>query len=101
MGMQTDVLASKLRTNAGQLVDQSDNDIGRARVKAIYIVPNSTAGEVVFRDGGASGPIKITVQTIASATTPDYILIPGEGLLFQTNIYIAPSGVLSTMVVYA
>lgn len=98
--MQTDVLASKPRTDAGQLLDQNSLVIGRARVKAIYIVPNSAAGEVIFKDGGSSGPVKITVSTIASASTPDYILIPGEGLLFQENIYIAPSGVISTMVIY-
>ena len=100
MGMQTDVLASKIRTDAGQLLDQNSLVIGRARVKAIYIVPNAAAGQVIFRDGGSSGSTKITVNTIASATSPDYILMPGEGLLFQENIYIAPSGVLSTMVIY-
>jgi hypothetical protein len=26
--------------------------------------------------------------------------MPGEGLLFQTNIYIIPSAVVSTMVIY-
>ena len=99
--MQTDVLASKPRTDAGQLLDQNSLVIGRARVKAIYIVPNSAAGEVVFKDGGSGGPVKITIGTVASASTPDYILMPGEGLLFQENIYIAPSGVISTMVIYA
>ena len=101
MGMQTDVLASKVATSAGDLLDQNSLVIGRARVKAIYIVPNSAAGEVVFKDGGSGGPVKITVNTIASASTPDYMLMPGEGLLFQESIYIAPSGVLSTMVIYA
>ena len=100
MGMQTDVLASKPRTDAGQLLDQNSLVIGRCRVKAIYIVPNSAAGEVVFKDGGSGGPIKITVNTVASASTPDYILMPGEGLLFQENVYIAPSAVVSTMVIY-
>ena len=100
MAMQTDVLASKPRTDAGQLLDQNSLVIGRCRVKAIYIVPNSAAGEVVFKDGGSGGPVKITVSTIASASTPDYMLIPGEGLLFQENVYIAPSGVVSTMVIY-
>lgn len=98
--MQTDVLASKPRTDAGQLLDQNSLVIGRARVKAIYIVPDAAAGEVVFKDGGSGGAVKITVNTLASSTTPDYILIPGEGLLFQENIYIAPSGVVSTMVIY-
>lgn len=100
MGMQTDVLASQPRTNAGQMLDQNSLVIGRCRVKAIYIVPNSTAGQVIFRDGGSGGPVKITVNTVASASTPDYILMPGEGLLFQENVYIAPSAVLSTMVIY-
>jgi hypothetical protein len=99
--MQTDVLASQPRTNAGQLLDQNSLVIGRCRVKAIYIVPNSAAGQVVFKDGGSSGSTKITVNTVAAASTPDFILMPGEGLLFQENVYIAPSAVLSTMVIYA
>ena len=64
MGMQTDVLASKVATSAGDLLDQNSLVIGRARVKAIYIVPNAAAGEVVFKDGGSGGPVKITVNTI-------------------------------------
>lgn len=100
MGMQTDVLASKVRTSAGDMLDQNSLVIGRSRVKAIYIVPDSGAGTVTFRDGGASGPVKIVVDTKASSTTPDYVLLPGEGLLFQTSIYIVPSAVVSTMVIY-
>ena len=100
MGMQTDVLASKVRTDAGQMLDQNSLVIGRARVKAIYIVPDTTAGTVTFIDGGASGATKIVVNTKGSSTAPDYILLPGEGLLFQSNIYIVPSAVVSTMVIY-
>ncbi len=100
MAMQTDVLASKVRTDAGQMLDQNSLVIGRARVKAIYIVPAEGAGTVTFRDGGASGPTKIVVNTLASSTSPDYILMPGEGLLFQENVYIVPSAVVSTMVIY-
>jgi hypothetical protein len=100
MGMQTDVLASKPRTDTGQLLDQNSLVIGRARVKAIYVVPTSGAGEVVFRDGGSGGPIKITVNTMASSNAPDYLLLPGEGLLFQENVHITPSAVVSTTVIY-
>ena len=100
MSMQTDVLASKVATSAGNLLDQNSLVIGRSRVKAIYIVPDSGAGTVTFRDGGVSGPVKIAVDTKASSTAPDYILMPGEGLLFQENIYIIPSAVVSTMVIY-
>jgi len=100
MAMQTDVLASKVRTDAGQMLDQNSLVIGRARVKAIYIVPDTTAGTVTFIDGGASGATKIVVNTKASSSAPDYMLLPGEGLLFQSNIYIVPSAVVSTMVIY-
>jgi hypothetical protein len=100
MAMQTDVLASAVRTTDGLLKDQATNDLGRTRVKAIYIVPDTGAGSVVFKDGGASGAVKLTVNTLASSTTPDYILIPGEGLLFQTNVYVDLTDVASVMVFY-
>lgn len=99
--MQTDVLASGVRTSTGQMQDQASNNIGRARIKAIYIIPAAGAGSVVFRDGGASGSTKLTVNTLASSTSPDYILIPGEGLLFQTDIHATVTTVASVMVFYA
>ena len=43
MAMQTDVLASKVRTTDGQMQDQAGNDLGRNRIKAIYIVPAAGA----------------------------------------------------------
>ena len=100
MAMQTDVLASKPRTDAGQMLDQNSLVIGRARVKAIYVVPTAGAGSVTFSDGGSGGPVKITVNTMASSNAPDYMLLPGEGILFQENIYIAPTAVVSTTVIY-
>ena len=100
MAMQTDVLASGVRTTDGQLQDQAGNALGRVRVKAIYIVPDTTAGSVVFKDGGSGGSTKITVNTLASSTTPDYVLMPGEGLLFQTDVYVDLTSVVSVMVIY-
>jgi len=41
MAMQTDVLASKVAIAAGDLLDQNSLVIGRSRVKAIYIVPDT------------------------------------------------------------
>jgi hypothetical protein len=98
--MQTDVLASAVRTTDGLLADQAGNTLGRNRVKAIYIVPDTGAGSVVLKDGGASGSVKLTINTLVSSTSPDYILIPGEGLLFQTNIYVDLTDVVSVMVFY-
>jgi hypothetical protein len=99
--MQTDVLASAVRTTDGLLADQAGNTLGRNRIKAIYIIPAAGAGSVVFKDGGASGTVKMTVNTLASSTAPDYILLPGEGLVFQTNIYVDVTDIASVMVFYA
>lgn len=100
MAMQTDVLASGVRTTDGQLQDQAGNNLGRIRIKSIYIIPAAGAGSVVFKDGGASGTVKLTVNTLASSTAPDYILLPGEGLLFQTNAYVDVTDIASVMVFY-
>lgn len=101
MGMQTDVLASKARTNDGQLVDQSDNNLGRVRVKSIYIVPTpSSEGSVVFKDGGSGGATKMTVNIPNNATGGTYLLMPGEGVLFSTNVYVDVTTIGSVMVFY-
>ena len=100
MAMQTDVLASAVRTTDGQLLDQAGDTIIRARIKSIYIVPSGTAGSVVFKDGGASGATRLTVNTVASATQPTYMLMPGEGVLFSTNIYVDVSNIGYVMVFY-
>jgi len=100
MGMQTDVLASQARTDDGQLLDQAGNTIGRARIKSVYIVPAAGAGSVVFKDGGASGATKITINTLASSSSPNYMLLPGEGVLFTTNIYVDVTTIGSVMVFY-
>ena len=100
MSMQTDVLASAVRTTDGQLLDQAGDTIIRARIKSIYIVPSGTAGSVVFKDGGASGATRLTVNTVASATQPTYMLMPGEGVLFSTNIYVDVTNIGYVMVFY-
>jgi len=85
--MQTDVLVSQVLTADGQFTDQASATIGRARVKAVYMIPSATAGSVVFKNGGASGTTVMTLNTVASATEPTYLLLPGEGVLFSTNVY--------------
>lgn len=98
---QTDVLASVPLTSSGQFTNQATANIPRCRVKAIYIVPSGTAGSVVLRDGGASGTTIATFNTVASATQPTYMLMPGEGLLFNTNVYGTLTSVGSVTLLYA
>jgi hypothetical protein len=98
--MQTDVLASIPITASGQFTDQATNNLARCRIKAIYIVPGASAGSLVLRDGGASSSIKLTVNTVASATQPTYMLMPGQGLLFQTAVYGTVSNLGSATIIY-
>jgi hypothetical protein len=98
--MQTDILASRPRSTDGQLLDQAGENIGRARIKAFLIVPTAAAGSVVFKDGGASGSTKMTINMLANSTNSDYIILPGEGVLFQTNIYVDVTDIASVMVWY-
>ena len=98
--MQTDVLASVPITSSGQFTDQATTNLARCRVKSIYIVPSATAGSLVLRDGGSSGTVKATINTVASASQPTYMLLPGEGLVFQTAVYGAVTNLGSATVFY-
>ena len=100
MAMQTDVQASVPITADGQFTDQATNTLGRTRVKSIYIVPGGTAGSVVFKDGGASGTTRMTINTVASATQPTYVLVPGQGVLFETNVYADVTNIGSVTIFY-
>ena len=100
MSMQTDVLASVPLTGTGQFTNQAPTNLGRTRVKAVYIVPASSAGSVIFKDGGASGTTVMTLNTVASATQPTYLIFPGEGVLFSTNVHGTVANVGSVTIFY-
>ena len=100
MAMQTDVRASVPITADGLFTDQSANNLSRTRVKSIYIVPGSSAGSVVFKDGGSGGTTVMTINTVASATQPTYVLMPGQGVLFNTNVYADVTNIGSVTIFY-
>ena len=100
MSMQTDVLASVPLTNTGQFTNQTPTALGRTRVKAVYIVPASSAGSVIFKDGGSGGTVVMTLNTVASATQPTYLIFPGEGVLFSTNVHGTVANVGSVTIFY-
>jgi len=101
MSTQTDILASVPLTASGQFTNQAAANIPRCRVKAIYIVPSGTAGSIVLKDGGASGSTIATINTVASATQPTYMLFPGEGLLFRSDVYGTVTSLGSATIFYA
>jgi hypothetical protein len=93
MGMQYDV-SSASNTASATYVN------GPARLKAVYFTGTANAGSVTFRDGGASGDIKLTLQSIANATAPTYMLLPGEGIRFSTTVYANLTNVAAVTVFY-
>lgn len=57
----------------------------RTRVKGMLVIPLG-AGSVVLNDGGSGGTARITISNLA-AGAPFNVLIPGEGVLFYTDVY--------------
>ena len=92
MTMQTDVL-SATRTSDGTLV------AGPARIKGILLTTTTTAGSVVLKDGGASGATRLTMNTPAVAEMFN-ALLPGEGIRFNTSVYVDVTDVSSVTVFY-
>lgn len=80
MAMQTDVQAKHVE-NTGTVIS------GRNRLKAYHCISGGTAGDVIFRDGGASGTIRLQFN-IGTGTQPVSLPIPGEGILFTTDIHV-------------
>jgi hypothetical protein len=65
---------------------------GATNLAGYQLASGGTAGEIVFRDGGASGTVRlrvnITVNTAVIST-----LIPGNGIAFGTDIHVTlPTG---------
>ncbi len=100
MAMQTDVLASVPLTSTGQFTNQASGNLDRTRIKAVYMVPTGTAGSVIFKNGGSGGTTVMTLNTVASATQPTYLILPGEGVLFSTNVHGTVANVGSVTIFY-
>lgn len=86
MSMQTDVKSTHLSA-AGSISSS------RGRLKGFSVAPAvSTATTFEFRDGGSSGAVKCQID-VPSNTNPNsyYVLVPGEGILFETSIYLTIS----------
>jgi hypothetical protein len=59
----------------------------RTRVKAYHCISGGTAGDVIFRDGGSGGTILLQFN-IGTGTQPISLPIPGQGILFQTDVHV-------------
>jgi len=79
--MQTDVLASHVEAT-GTMVT------GRVRVKGYQCLSGGTAGDIIFRDGGSGGTIRLQFNIPANTNNPFANLIPGEGIVFYTDVHV-------------
>jgi hypothetical protein len=79
--MQTDVKSSHVEAT-GTMVT------GRIRVKGYQCLSGGTAGDIIFRDGGATGPILLQFNVPANTNNPFANLIPGEGILFESSVHV-------------
>ena len=81
MAMQTDVKAVHAEAT-GTVVT------GRTRIKGYQCLSGGTAGDIIFRDGGASGTIRLQFNIPANTNNPFANLIPGEGILFDSDVHV-------------
>ena len=80
MTMQYDVKAAHVEAT-GTVVS------GRNRLKAYHCISGGTAGDVIYRDGGSGGTVRLQFN-IGAGTQPVSLPIPGEGILFSTDIHV-------------
>ena len=84
--MQADVKSAHLSVAGSYYV-------GRTRLKGFVVSPKaSTAATFEIRNGSSSADVLYTMD-IASLGTPNtfYVLIPGEGVLASTGLYLTLS----------
>jgi len=60
---------------------------GPTNLCGYQVAPAGTAGEITFRDGGASGTVRMIVH-ITTNTAVMSTLIPGNGIRFYTDIHV-------------
>lgn len=95
--MQTDVQASAALSATGNVKEATGtSNLGRARIKGAYYTA-SVAGSIELRDGGASGPLR---ATLVIGATSDAIPIPGQGVLFQTDVHATIVGATVTGITF-
>ena len=79
--MQTDVLSSHVEAT-GTMVSY------RTRVRGYQCLSGGTAGDIIFRDGGSGGVVRLQFNIPANTNNPFGNLIPGEGILFTTDVHV-------------
>ena len=61
---------------------------GATNLAGYQALSGGTAGEIIFRDGGASGTILLKMNIPANTNNPFANIIPGNGIRFNTSIHV-------------
>ena len=86
MSLMTDVKSTHLNAS-GSVFD------GPSRLAGFSLVGGATAGTVQFKDGGSSGTVLCEVDVPGNTNVNSfYVLVPGTGIRFYTNIYATFTG---------
>ena len=83
MSMLTDVMTAVVSTSGTAYA-------ARTRVRGLLVVPTGSAGLIVLRDGGSGGTVLFSIATAANGE-PFSVVIPANGVLFETDVYAAVS----------
>jgi hypothetical protein len=65
---------------------------GATNLAGYQALSGGTAGEIIFRDGGASGTVRLRFNIPANTNNPFANIIPGNGIRFNTNIHVTLPG---------
>jgi hypothetical protein len=71
---------------------------GATNLAGYQALSGGTAGEIIFRDGGASGTVRLRFNIPANTNNPFANIIPGNGIRFNTNIHVTLPGTAAVTV---
>jgi hypothetical protein len=91
MATNTSNIQATTRTDDGSIY------ASRARVKGVHCT-TTTAGSIVLKNGGSGGATLLSVAI--GANFSGNILIPDDGILFETNVYLDLTNATSVTVFY-
>lgn len=91
MGLNNSNVKATTRTDDGSIYSS------RARVKGIHCT-TTTAGSIVLKDGGTGGATLFSVAI--GANYSGNIIIPSDGILFETDVYLDLTNATSVTVFY-
>jgi hypothetical protein len=61
---------------------------GATNLAGYQCLSGGTAGDIIFRDGGVAGTIRLQFNIPANTNNPFGNIIPGNGIRFTTDIHV-------------